>query len=206
MGTAKNKLLVGSAILLSGLAGFLIHGQFNNQPDTVGLNYLEQLLAKQQWKQADLETKNVLLRAVGKKGPLEANNKDFSPGTAPPKYENYEDLNLRDIEYLKCPILREIDQLWVKYSKGSFGFSVQRRIWNEVAATATESNNIEDEFGRRVGRTQITTQQNITNYLKDVPVGYLPRTFSSYEGTSNTELKYDYYLIRRLAECEHADL
>lgn len=57
MGTAKNKLPAGSAILLIGLAGFLIYGQFNNQPDTVGLNYLEQLLAKKQWKEAHLETR-----------------------------------------------------------------------------------------------------------------------------------------------------
>ena len=57
IGTAKNKLSAGSAILLIGLAGFLIYGHFNNQPDTVGLNYLEKLLAKQEWKKAHLETR-----------------------------------------------------------------------------------------------------------------------------------------------------
>ena len=204
IGTAKNKLSAGSAILLIGLAGFLIYGQFNNHPDTVGLNYLEKLLAKQQWKEADLETKKVLLRAVGKKGPLEPNNKDFSPGTAPPKYDDYDDFNSVDIEYLKCPILRKIDQLWVKYSKGSFGFSVQRRIWSEVTATTTDPNNIHDEFGRRLGWTQITTQQNITNYFNDVPVGYLPRTFPSAESVK--EINNSYYLTTRFTECEKADL
>lgn len=205
IGRAKNKLLAGSAILLSGLGGSLIYGQFNNKPDTVGLNYLEQLLAEQQWKEADLETKNVLLRAVGKKGPLEPNTKDFSPGTAPPKYDDYFDLNSLDIEYLKCPILRKIDQLWVKYSKGSFGFSVQRRISKEVTATTPYPNNIEDEFGRRLGWIQITTKQDITNYFNDVPVGYLPRSFSSYAPRS-TEITYGYHLIRRFTECEYADL
>jgi hypothetical protein len=205
IGRAKNKLLAGSAILLSGLGGFLIYGQFNNQPDTVGLNYLEKLLAEQQWKEADLETKNVLLRAVGKKGSLEPNTKDFSPGTAPPKYDDYSDLNKVDIEYLKCPILRKIDQLWVKYSKGSFGFSVQRRIEREVAATATDSNNITDEFGRRLGWIQITPQQNITNYFNEVPVGYLPRIFSSYD-VRYDEMTSGYYIINRLTECEYANL
>lgn len=210
MGKAKNKLLVGSTILLSGLAGFLIQGQFNNQPDTVGLNYLEKLLAKQQWKEADLETKKVLLRAVGKKGPIEPNNKDFSPGTAPPKYDDYSDLYWVDIEYLKCPTLRKIDQLWVKYSKGVFGFSVQRRIWSEVTATTTYPNNIKneftkDEFKRRLGWTQITSKQNITNYFNDVPVGYLPRSFASDEKQS-MEIDSNYHLIRRFTECEYADL
>ena len=57
IGTAKNTLSAGSAILLIGLAEFLIYGQFNNQPNTVGLNYLEKLLAKQQWKEPPLETR-----------------------------------------------------------------------------------------------------------------------------------------------------
>jgi hypothetical protein len=92
----------------------------------------------------------------------------------------------------------------VKYSKGSFGFSVQRRIWSEVTATTTNPNNIHDEFGRQLGWTQITTQQNITNYFNDVPVGYLPRTFPSAESVK--EINNSYYLTTRFTECEKADL
>ncbi len=31
-----------------------------------------------------------------------------------------------------CEDLRTIDQLWVKYSNGRFGFSVQKRIWHSI--------------------------------------------------------------------------
>jgi serine/threonine protein kinase len=77
----------------------------------VGLNYnkLRDLLAAKKWKEADRETRAVLCQAVGK-------------STAACLYTN-------DIEALPCEDLRTIDRLWVKYSSGRFGFSVQSRIY-----------------------------------------------------------------------------
>ncbi|WP_425335064.1 GUN4 domain-containing protein [Nostoc punctiforme] len=43
-----------------------------------------------------------------------------------------------------CTDLRTIDQLWVKYSNGRFGFSVQKRIWESVGKDY-------EKFGDRVG-------------------------------------------------------
>jgi len=37
-----------------------------------------------------------------------------------------------DISEIPATDLRTIDQLWVKYSSGKFGFSVQKQIWYEV--------------------------------------------------------------------------
>jgi len=53
-------------------------------------------------------------------------------------------LNIKDIEKFPCEDLRTIDQLWVEYSNGSFGFSVQKRIYRSVG----ELWNIIVKFGR----------------------------------------------------------
>ncbi len=41
-------------------------------------------------------------------------------------------LRIQDIQLFPCIDLRTIDQLWVRYSNGRFGFSVQKRIWQSV--------------------------------------------------------------------------
>ena len=64
------------------------------------------------WKEADQETLAVMLKAVGR--------------------EKERLLNIKSIENFPCKDLRTIDQLWVKYSEGRFGFSVQKRIWESV--------------------------------------------------------------------------
>ena len=78
-----------------------------------GVDYtrLRDLLAAGMWKEADLETRNVMLKAT--KGEKEG-------------YFN------KPIDNFPCDDLRTIDYLWVTYSEGRFGFSVQKKIWLEV--------------------------------------------------------------------------
>jgi hypothetical protein len=78
------------------------------------INYskLRNLLAAQKWKEADEETYEVMIKAVGKK------SGDW--------FTRDELLNF------PCQDLRTIDQLWVQYSKGRFGFSVQKEIYLSV--------------------------------------------------------------------------
>ncbi|MBJ7297316.1 MAG: GUN4 domain-containing protein [Dolichospermum sp.] len=80
----------------------------------VRINYtkLRDLLAAQNWKEADKETYEVMIQAVGK--------------TSGDWFTSNELLNF------PCQDLRTIDQLWVKYSKGGFGFSVQKEIYLSV--------------------------------------------------------------------------
>ena len=75
---------------------------------------LRDLLKAQDWRAADAETYEVMIRAVGKK-----------PGQ---KHTHDELLNF------PCIDLRTIDSLWVKYSQGKFGFSVQKKIYVECGA------------------------------------------------------------------------
>ena len=80
----------------------------------VGINYtkLRNLLAKQKWEEADKETYEVMIKAVGKR------LGDW--------FTSDELLNF------PCQDLSTIDQLWVKYSQGKFGFSVQKEIYLSV--------------------------------------------------------------------------
>jgi len=94
-----------------------------------GVDYtkLRDLLASGKWKEADEETMNKMLEAAGRK-------KDGS-------------LRVEDIDRFPCEDLRTIDRLWVKYSKGRFGFSVQKRIYESLGGTREYDEKIWEAFG-----------------------------------------------------------
>ncbi|MBD2129409.1 GUN4 domain-containing protein [Microcoleus sp. ZQ-A2] len=93
---------------------------------------LRDLLADGKWKEADEETLAVMLKATGR------------------EEEGY--LNIESIETFPCADFRTIDHLWVKYSDGHFGFSVQKRIWESLGGKPGEYDyEIYCEFGDRVG-------------------------------------------------------
>ncbi|MGP1382229.1 MAG: caspase, EACC1-associated type [Thainema sp.] len=81
-----------------------------------GINYtrLRDLLKAGEWEEADKETYEVMIRAVGKKsGDL---------------------LKSEELLNFPCADLKTIDRLWVKYSNGQFGFSVQKEIYVQCGA------------------------------------------------------------------------
>ena len=41
---------------------------------------------------------------------------------------------LQDYDRFPCKDLKIIDKLWVHYSQGKFGFSVQKKIWEECGS------------------------------------------------------------------------
>jgi hypothetical protein len=47
-------------------------------------------------------------------------------------------LDTEDIKTFSCPALRTIDTLWVKYSEGTFGFSVQKRVLDGILASSAQ--------------------------------------------------------------------
>jgi hypothetical protein len=70
---------------------------------------LERYLKNGQWKEADDETYRLMITEVGKEV-----GQRFEPD---------------DLRNFPCEPLKEIDGLWVKYSGGKFGFSVQKEIY-----------------------------------------------------------------------------
>ncbi|MGK7884941.1 MAG: GUN4 domain-containing protein, partial [Crocosphaera sp.] len=126
-----------------------------------GVDYtkLRDLLAAGEWKEADKETANVMLQAANL----------VSEGW----------FRESDIDNLPCDDLRTIDKLWVHYSKGKFGFSVQKKIYmDELGGTRYYNEKIWYEFCDRVGWRKggsYVNYSDLTFELHDTtPVGHLP--------------------------------
>jgi serine/threonine-protein kinase len=98
-----------------------------------GVDYrkLDRLLASGEWKEADQETAIKMLEVAGR------------------TKEGW--LRSEDIDQFPCEDLRTIDQLWVKYSNGCFGFSVQKRIYESLGGSREYDRKIWKAFGDRVG-------------------------------------------------------
>ncbi len=92
---------------------------------------LRDLLAAGEWKEADLETANVMLQAAGKS----SNNRLYE----------------KDIESFPCEDLRTINQLWLKHSNGKFGLSVQKDIYQSLGGTKEYNDEVWSNFCARVG-------------------------------------------------------
>ncbi|MDX2099186.1 MAG: GUN4 domain-containing protein [Leptolyngbyaceae cyanobacterium bins.59] len=93
-------------------------------------------LATAQWKDADRETDKMMLEAVGQA----AVERGY--------------LKLEEIRNFPCEDLRLIDQLWVKFSGGKFGFSIQKQIYVECGGKLDgkyPGEEIWERFGDRVG-------------------------------------------------------
>jgi eukaryotic-like serine/threonine-protein kinase len=97
----------------------------------VDYNHLKTLLAAQKWREADEETRRLMLKVAQreKEGWLDA----------------------KSIELFPCKDLETIDNLWVQASGGRFGFSVQRRVWESVGGQANADWETYCRFGDRVG-------------------------------------------------------
>jgi hypothetical protein len=83
-----------------------------NEPTPAIFQKLEALLKAGKWRDADLETWELMKKLT--------------------KREQEGWLRIEDVKNFPRQELRKMDQLWVKYSNGKFGFSVQKQIWLEL--------------------------------------------------------------------------
>ena len=106
-----------------------------------GVDYakLRDLLAAQKWQEADGETARVMLQAAGRKskGWLRVQDEEF--------------LRVKDTDNFPCEDLRTINQLWLHYSDGKFGFSVQKEIYESLGGTREYNEEVWEDFSERVG-------------------------------------------------------
>lgn len=115
---------------------------FGSQVDTDelsserGVDYarLQLLLKAGNWKDGDQETLWVMLKAS------ETDEKKLF-------------LTAIDIQRIPCEDLQTIDRLWLKYSQGKFGFSVQTKIWQDCSSPISymSSRVAWERWGERVG-------------------------------------------------------
>ncbi len=146
-----------------------------------GIDYrkLRDLLKQQQWKEADEETANLVRKVTNRV-------KDW--------------LRDEDIQKFPCEDLRTIDQLWVYYSNGKFGFSVQGQIYREIGGMEEYNERNWDIFGSLVGwqKNNSWNWQDI-NYSLQAPQGHLPLIRYGYKGEGSYII---YHLTSRIFVCQ----
>lgn len=136
-----------------------VDGSTNELVSELGVDYthLRNLLAAGEWQKADRETETLMIKASGRE----------------------EDgwLSEEDLNAFPCEDLRIIDKLWVKYSNGKFGFSVQKRIWERIEGiNKDEDVEVWKKFGDAVGwrvNDSWVGYRNL-NFSLDAPEGHLP--------------------------------
>ncbi len=113
-----------------------------------GIDYaeLEELLKFKQWRDADELTAELMQKLSGR------------------EEEGW--LNKNSIKALPCEDLQTIDQLWVHYSEGKFGFNVQKKLWQQCGGRIGDwdphsCSIILQEFLRRVGCDGLNTYDEL---------------------------------------------
>jgi V8-like Glu-specific endopeptidase len=136
-------------------------GQKKNQVSLVsakGVDYrkLHDLLKAKKWKEADEETDRVILKVVRR------------------ELEGW--LRYEDAQNFSCQDLGMIDKLWVKYSNGEFGISVQEQIYHNLGGTKEYDLEVWKKFGDKVGWRQKGEWLNYTELtsLEEHYSGHLP--------------------------------
>ncbi|MFL0604228.1 GUN4 domain-containing protein [Cylindrospermopsis raciborskii] len=122
---------------------------------------LENLLKAQDFKEADLETNRVIVEVANR------------------EREGY--LREEDAEKFPCKELRAIDNLWLKYSQGKFGISVQQKIYKNLGGTKQFDEKVWESFADRVGWRRLGSWLSYKdlNFSLSAPIGQLPAAIGS---------------------------
>jgi len=132
------------------------------------LQKLEELLQARRWKEADLETANIIFVL----------SQEELPESSIYKTRSIDRLSQEHIKVLPSKDLNTINKLWVKYSNGRFGFTVQKRIWASLGASSDAYYNyqIQSKFGNVVGwhKEGNWVYFSDLNYSLTAPPGHLP--------------------------------
>jgi GUN4-like/NACHT domain len=147
---------------------------------TMRYGKLEQLMQAGEWRKADQLTYRLMIQTC---------RKDFGS-----------DFSVKDLQEFPCPDLRRIDDLWVRHSQGRFGFSVQKKIWEDCGSPQRYSGEDKEKWhtfweqvGWTTGGTNFVDYDNLTWNL-NARFGQLPsRCFC---------LGPAYSLFSRAATCE----
>lgn len=133
----------------------------DNLSSEKGIDYtrLRDWLKAGDWMAADQETTKQMLKAMGK--------------------AKWWDVEREDLLKFPCADLQTLDRLWVKYSQGRFGFSVQKQIYVDCGAKLDGQypgdkiwEKFCDRIGWRVTGSYISYSQ--VTFSTSAPEGHLP--------------------------------
>jgi hypothetical protein len=152
-----------------------------------GIDYrnLEDLLKRQQWKEADIITFETMLRICDRHGFL----------------------RVKDIDIFPCEDLQIIDQLWLNYSQEKFGFSIQKQLFDQLDNGQQYNDKLWDDFGLIIGWRKENKNIRYDRAIFDInaPRGHLPcRIFDlwNWGGVGGGTGFLFYSLASRLAKCK----
>lgn len=143
---------------------------------------LRDFLEAGNWKEADQETTRIMLEIMNK--------------------SSLDDIIPDEIMIFPCSALSLLDQLWMNYSQGRFGFSVQQQIYTRLGGNDDVSDidmkvlqAMEAEFGWSVNDELLNYDD--LDFSSEAPVGCHPSGWwrSPYGG------KMAVYFIARLISC-----
>ena len=156
-----------------------------------GVDYtrLRDLLAAGEWKEADMETGKVMLQAAGRES------------------EGYVDAD--SINNFPCEDLRTINQLWLHYSDGKFGFSVQKDIYQNLGGKKEYNEQVWINFCERIGWRKggnWLSYSDLTFNLELAPRAHLPTVLTvlvvgRYGRLWGREKKISFLLFSRAKTC-----
>lgn len=140
----------------------VLNGPLNSEQD-IDYSRLRDLLKDGKWEDADRETLAVMLQAANRKS------------------EGW--LDEAALKQFPCKDLKTINQLWVSASNGHFGFSVQKKIWEECGSPMSTGQDW-DRFCVSVGwqNSAATAYLNYSDLKRNPlisPAGELPRSPTS---------------------------
>lgn len=122
----------------------------------VHYSILQNLLAAQQYRQADQETWNLMLRVAGR------------------EQERY--LDVASLAQFPLRDLDRIDRLWQGYSDGHFGLRLQAQLYQYLGGTSLFDYNLWVTFGQQLGwcgRNGWLSYADLT-FTVQAPFGHLP--------------------------------
>jgi len=134
----------------------------------IDYRHLLDLLKAKKWQEADEKTYRIIIKVSQR------------------TEQGY--LDLEDIENFPCVDLQTIDRLWVRFSNGCFGLSIQKRVWKECNNHSPESKAWHEcaeslnKFGEIVGwgeyHSWFSTREENLNLVPVVslrsPLGHMP--------------------------------
>lgn len=146
---------------------------------------LETYLKNGQWREADEETSKVMLKVADR--------------------EEQGWLDSEGIDHFPCEDLRTIDRLWVKYSNGKFGFSVQKKIYESLGGTKEYNQEVWESFCDRVDWGNKWMSKTQVTFYEEAPQAHLPSglilVMAIQDGGEWECVRFS-FLARRLVTCK----
>ena len=146
---------------------------------TTGIDYtnLKDLLASQQWEQANRKTRHSIARIIDTA--KRKNERSLTESNA--------------IADFACQDIRMIDRLWLQYSDNKFGFTPQQAVWQEnqrnIGFTLDAWRNFATEIGWKEGEINDSggylLYEQLTFDPQTAPQGHLPWWFAASDEQQN---------------------